>query len=180
LTAPGRRTRHTTEILSMLLEKADIQGYLTTEDLMEAYPNVSEDRERLEAILVALRRRGVDILDPDESESPFDDLEESLDDEAATLADLSRISTDDIVGLYLKEMSRVPLLSGEEVESLCIRQGTLSAAEREIIKNHATVYSFKPRQEVEEYLKGKSIGFAELKEVPMSLEDAFIGITGKY
>ena len=50
----------------------------------------------------------------------------------------------------------------------------------ELIKNHATVYSFKPRQDVEEYLKGKSIGFEELKEVPMSLEDAFIGITGKY
>ena len=34
---PGRRKRNT-EILSMLLEKADVQGYLTTEDLMEFYP----------------------------------------------------------------------------------------------------------------------------------------------
>ena len=42
----------------MLLEKADVQGYLTTEDLMEFYPDVSKDAERIEAVLVALRRRG--------------------------------------------------------------------------------------------------------------------------
>ena len=66
MTNPGRHKRNT-EILSMLLEKADIQGYLTTEDLMETYPNVTDDRERLEAILVALRRRGVDILDQEEA-----------------------------------------------------------------------------------------------------------------
>ena len=46
MTNPGRHKRNT-EILSMLLEKADIQGYLTTEDLMEVYPNVTEDREPL-------------------------------------------------------------------------------------------------------------------------------------
>ncbi|MBK7259760.1 MAG: ABC transporter ATP-binding protein [Ignavibacteriae bacterium] len=50
----------------------------------------------------------------------------------------------------------------------------------ECIKNHATVYSFKPRADVEAYLTGKGVGFEGLKEVPMSLEDAFIGITGKY
>ena len=52
----------------MLLEKADIQGYLTTDDLMEVYPDVSRDAERLEAILLALRRLGVDILDQDEED----------------------------------------------------------------------------------------------------------------
>ncbi|CAG0952027.1 Ribosome-associated ATPase [Anaerolineae bacterium] len=50
----------------------------------------------------------------------------------------------------------------------------------ECIKHHATLYSFKPRQDVEAYLRGRNIGFEGLKEVPMSLEDAFIGITGKY
>jgi HD-GYP domain-containing protein (c-di-GMP phosphodiesterase class II) len=33
----------------------------------------------------------------------------------------------------------VPLMSDEEVDALCIRQGTLNVAEREIIKNHVTV-----------------------------------------
>ncbi len=69
---PGRR-RHNTEILSMLLEKADVQGYLTTEDLMEVYPDVSGDADRLEAILMALRRRGIDILDQENSVDYGDD-----------------------------------------------------------------------------------------------------------
>ena len=46
----------------MLLEKADVQGYLTTEDLMEFYPNGDEDAEHLSAIVLALRRRGVDLV----------------------------------------------------------------------------------------------------------------------
>ncbi len=59
---PGRRVR-STEILNILLEKADIQGYLTTEDLMEFYPDVSKDAERIESTMVLLRRHGVEILD---------------------------------------------------------------------------------------------------------------------
>ena len=101
MTNPARHKRNI-EILSMLLEKADIQGYLTTEDLMEVYPNVTEDRDRFEAILVALRRRGVDILDHDEAESVFDEIDDSLSDDFAPLTDLTRISSDDTVGLYLK------------------------------------------------------------------------------
>ena len=74
LTNPGRH-RRSTEILSLLLEKADVQGYLTTEDLMEVYPDVSDDVERFDAIVMALRRRGVDILDPEATpayEEPID------------------------------------------------------------------------------------------------------------
>ena len=50
----------------------------------------------------------------------------------------------------------------------------------ELIKNHATLYSFKPQADVEQYLRTKAIAFNNLREVPMTLEDAFIGITGKY
>ncbi len=107
------RRKKKTEILGMLLEKADVQGYLTTEDLMEFYPNGDEDAEHLTAIVVALRRRGVDILDreadfeaPDEDDLNPDDFD--------TLTDLERVGSDDTVGLYLKEMSRVPLLHVEE------------------------------------------------------------------
>ncbi|HZU86307.1 MAG TPA: sigma-70 family RNA polymerase sigma factor [Anaerolineaceae bacterium] len=96
----------------MLLEKADVQGYLTAEDLIEVYPDISGDAERLDAIVLALRRRGVDIFDQDIA-MPFDDEDEIFPDDAETYSDLSPISSDDTIGLYLKEMSRVPLLNGE-------------------------------------------------------------------
>jgi RNA polymerase primary sigma factor len=119
VTHPDRR-RQNTEILGMLLEKADVQGYLTTEDLMEFYPNGEEDAEHLSAVLVALRRHGIEILDrdldfdlPEDEAVPQSDLDDYV--------DLERISTDDTVGLYLKEMSRVPLLSVDEELELAKR-----------------------------------------------------------
>jgi RNA polymerase primary sigma factor len=102
------------EALHMLLEKAGVQGYLTTEDLMEIYPDASEDSERLSVLLLALRRRGVDILDTDtEFESQTDELPLSTDFESWANP-VENISSDDTVGLYLKEMSRVPLLTVDE------------------------------------------------------------------
>ena len=68
----SRRYRKT-EIFSMLLEKADVQGYLTTEDLMEVYPEVGSDVDRMDAILMALRRQGVDVLDEDDPARSMED-----------------------------------------------------------------------------------------------------------
>ncbi len=50
----------------------------------------------------------------------------------------------------------------------------------EIVKNNATIYTFKDLEAVEGYLSGLGISYSDMKEVPMTLEDAFIGITGKY
>src|SRR5450759_1983761 len=131
MTYPGRR-RQKLEILSMLLEKADVQGYLTTEDLMEFYPNGDEDAEHLSAIVIALRHRGVDILDR-ESDYHTDEVEDDTLPPAdmEPLIDMERIGPDDTVGLYLKEMSRVPLLSVEQELNLAqrIEQGRQSKNE---------------------------------------------------
>jgi RNA polymerase primary sigma factor len=134
LTNPGRH-RRSTEILSMLLEKADVQGYLTTEDLMEVYPDVSEDVERLDAIVMALRRRGVDILDPEATsayEEPIDLPPSDMD----PFTDLGTISSDDTIGLYLKEMSRVPLLSLEEELDLARRIETGRASKKDLERSN--------------------------------------------
>lgn len=50
----------------------------------------------------------------------------------------------------------------------------------ELFKTHGAIYSFKEQDQVEEYLKQKNISFNNLHRVPMSLEDAFVGLTGKY
>ncbi len=102
------------------MEKAGIQGYLTTDDLMEVYPDSGQDTDQLRALFSALRRRGVDIVDPEE-----DPTAESSNAPDAQLELDQRInesvSGDDTVGLYLKEMSRVPLLSMEEELEIAIR-----------------------------------------------------------
>ncbi|MHC1781480.1 MAG: sigma-70 family RNA polymerase sigma factor [Anaerolineaceae bacterium] len=111
MTNPVRRKRNT-EILGMLLEKADIQGYLTTDDLMEFYPDVSQDAEHLEGIVMALRRRGIEFLDQ-ESDPPYAESDYDNSD-FDPFSNLEPVSSEDTIGLYLKEMSRVPLLSNTE------------------------------------------------------------------
>ncbi|NWF90526.1 MAG: ABC transporter ATP-binding protein [Ignavibacteriaceae bacterium] len=50
----------------------------------------------------------------------------------------------------------------------------------EIIKNKASFYSFTGKNELETHLAKLGIKHSELHQVQMSLEDAFIGLTGKY
>ena len=132
---PGRRSK-STEVLDMLLEKADVQGYLTTEDLMEFYPDVTRDAERIEAVLVALRRRGVEIMDSDidtditdqEEYAPVTDMDFS--------STLDSISSDDTIGLYLKEMSRVPLLKMDEEMDIARRIENGRDSKRELDRSN--------------------------------------------
>jgi RNA polymerase primary sigma factor len=113
----------------MLLEKADVQGYLTTEDLMEAYPEVSADAERLEAVMMALRRRGIEFLDgSNDMTDQADDMGES---DFDPYTDLAPLSSEDTIGLYLKEMSRVPLLNVQEEMDLAKRiEAGIAAAKK--------------------------------------------------
>jgi len=102
--------------LDLLMEKAGVQGFLTTDDLMEAVPD--GDRENLRVILTALRQRGVDVLDEESASDP------GLNDSSPFESDLvpgDSLASDDTTGLYLKEMSRVPLLSVDEELEIAIR-----------------------------------------------------------
>jgi len=132
---PGRRSK-SAEVLNLLLEKADVQGYLTTEDLMEFYPDVTRDAERIEAVLTALRRRGVEILDG-ENDSDITDNEGY-----AQVTDLDftstfeNISSDDTIGLYLKEMSRVPLLKVDEEIDIARRIEDGRSSKRELERSN--------------------------------------------
>jgi RNA polymerase primary sigma factor len=111
---------HNREILSQLMEKASAQGYLTTDDLLDTSPELGEDTEGLSFIMLALRHRGVEMLDSD-----YDPLSA----EGLTPPELipwmepetNDYTSDDSVGMYLKEMSRVPLLKANEEWEIAVR-----------------------------------------------------------
>jgi len=130
VTYPKRRKR-STEVLNMLLEKASIQGYLTTDDLVEVYPDVGQDSERLSVIMLALRNRGVEILDREMDEPAYS--EDISDNETGSWMDpdIRSVATDDTIGLYLKDMSRVPLLKLEEEHDIALRIEAGRAAKKE-------------------------------------------------
>ncbi len=119
MAAPVVRKKNN-RVLETLLEKAEIQGYLTMDDLIEIAPGASKDTERLETLLNALHRKGVELMDSD----PFDMDEEAEDIELNDLdpySNLLPVASDDTIGLYLKEMARVPLLSLQEEQDIAIR-----------------------------------------------------------
>jgi RNA polymerase primary sigma factor len=119
------------EALSVLLEKAEIQGYLTTDDISEIYPWGARDDERLNDMISFLRRQGIEITD-DFSETGLSAFNDSSLLEIGSNITLEHISTDDTVGLYLKEMSRVPLLTLEEELSLAKRVERGRQAKRDL------------------------------------------------
>ena len=104
---PGSKEKNS-EILQLLLDKVEVKGYLTTDDLIEAFPEGEDDNDDMEMIIKKLQKEGVEIYDQDMDD---EEIDPSFDSDFDPYADLKSISSDDTIGLYLKEMARVPLLN---------------------------------------------------------------------
>lgn len=50
----------------------------------------------------------------------------------------------------------------------------------ETIKNKVNLYSFEDITQIKNYLTLKNVSLDKIKEIPLGLEEAFIGLTGKY
>lgn len=112
---PERHERRS-EALHLLIEKAGVQGYLTTDDLLQAYPEASQNAEHLTVLATSLRKRGVEVFDsPSDADFVVDEAG-IFDLGSETWADPSETATspEDPTGLYLREMARVPLLDADD------------------------------------------------------------------
>jgi RNA polymerase primary sigma factor len=106
------------EQVADLLEQAAFQGYITTDDILEAFPSAAKRAGEYHRVLTFLHGAGVEVCETG-IHGPARPAPRRA--AASKESDLARISIEDTVGLYLKEMSRVPLLSVQEEVALAQR-----------------------------------------------------------
>jgi RNA polymerase primary sigma factor len=121
------------EPVTQLLEKAEEKGYLTPEDISEILSAWSDDEEQIFDLIQSLRHHGVEVTEEgiELNLASFSDLEVYPSNDDITI-NLEHVAADDTVGLYLKEMSSVPLLAVEEELSLAQRIECGRQARREL------------------------------------------------
>lgn len=132
-------------VLDELMQKATASGYLTTDDLLAAFPEAEDNMAQLDDIFVQLINYGVEIYadtkDAEEHQSAFEQAAEDIED--ATKIDpfdLSGIAADDTISLYLKEMARVPLLAPAEEITLAKSLEKGRKAQKRLDKEHYATY----------------------------------------
>ncbi|MGC9358678.1 MAG: sigma-70 family RNA polymerase sigma factor, partial [Anaerolineae bacterium] len=114
------------------------RGYVSYDDILRVFPEVEEDVERLDDIIGTLMENGITVGGPGEEPPKAlrlrdEDQEEEADEEEELEEDIYRtIAADDPIGLYLREIGKVSLLTAEQEVELAKRMEAGQKAQKKI------------------------------------------------
>jgi RNA polymerase primary sigma factor len=169
--------------IARLIELGRQKSYVTIDDILHFFPDAEQDVEQLEEAFAALISAGVQYVEDVASlEEPSEDelvIDEDTDEEEEPnrdmfLDDLANIDTDDTIGLYLKEVSRVPLLNAEEEVDLAQRIERGRMAREELARGNV---SNRRRQELRRLIED---GWAAREHLITANSRLVISVAKKY
>ena len=99
-----------------LIKRGRDQGFITQEDVLEAFPDAENRVPELDNLYLTLLAEGIDVFETTtgEDETVSDKSKERLEAEIELLARLEGSESTDPVRQYLREIGRVSLLSAED------------------------------------------------------------------
>jgi len=156
--------------------------YVTIDDILHFFPEAEQDVGQLEEAFAALMSAGIPYVEDEGTveEPNEEELIQGEEEEAQTakvelvLDDLENIDTDDTIGLYLKEVSRVPLLTAEEEVELAQRIERGRMAREELAKGSV---STKRRHELRRLIED---GWAAREHLITANSRLVISVAKKY
>jgi len=108
--------------ITRLIEIGKRKSYVTIDDILKVFPKAEKEVEILEESFAALMSAGIPYIEKDDqAPEPAEKELEKYKEQEQQGDFLKNIQSDDPIGLYLKEVSRVPLLDSEEEVDLAQR-----------------------------------------------------------
>ncbi|HQP46094.1 MAG TPA: sigma-70 factor domain-containing protein, partial [Flexilinea sp.] len=129
--------------IARLIELGRQKSYVTIDDILALFPDAEQDVEQLEEAFSALLSAGIPYSEESNLEEPPEEEIDLAEEENEiipniSMDDLANIDTDDTIGLYLKEVSRVPLLTADEEVELAQRIERGRMAREELARVNVT------------------------------------------